>query len=74
MQVSWQVGRRHEYKIYKKNHPDILKDVINTFDLGFLGGEHKNTIQNKTSIDKKESKELEGSNRKWKRNTTKISL
>jgi hypothetical protein len=32
-----QNGRRHDYKIYKKNHPVNPKDVINTFDLGFLG-------------------------------------
>jgi hypothetical protein len=34
-----QVGRRHDYRIYKKNHPDIPKDVENIFDLGFLGVE-----------------------------------
>ena len=34
-----QVGRRHDYKIYKKNHPDTPKDVQSILDLGFLGVE-----------------------------------
>lgn len=34
-----QIGRKHDYKIYKKNHPDIPKDIVNMFDLGFLGVE-----------------------------------
>ena len=32
-----QIGKKHDYKIYKTNHPDMPKDVENTFDLGFLG-------------------------------------
>ena len=32
-----QKGRKHDYKIYKKNHPDIPMDVEMMFDLGFLG-------------------------------------
>ncbi len=31
-----QVGRRHDYRIYKKNHPDTPKDVESILDLGFL--------------------------------------
>jgi hypothetical protein len=31
--------RRHDYKIYKKNHPDTPKDVESILDLGFLGVE-----------------------------------
>jgi hypothetical protein len=30
------VGRRHDYKIYKKNHPVTPKDVEIILDLGFL--------------------------------------
>jgi len=30
---------KHDYKIYKKNHPDIPKNVLSRFDLGFLGTE-----------------------------------
>ena len=34
-----QRGRRHDYRIYKKNHPDLPKDVMSMYDLGFLGVE-----------------------------------
>jgi DDE superfamily endonuclease len=34
-----QTGRKHDYNIYKKNHPDPSKDVIILFDLGFFGTE-----------------------------------
>jgi hypothetical protein len=29
-------GRRHDYDIYKKNHPIMPKDVLNVYDLGYL--------------------------------------
>ncbi len=29
-------GRRHDYDIYKKNHPVIPKQVLNVFDLGYV--------------------------------------
>ena len=32
-------GHRHDYDIYKKNHPIVPKDVVNVFDLGYLGVE-----------------------------------
>ena len=28
---------RHDYDIYKKNHPLVPKDVVNVFDLGYIG-------------------------------------
>jgi hypothetical protein len=31
-------GHRHDYNIYKKNHPVTPKDAVNVFDLGHLGG------------------------------------
>ncbi len=34
-----QVGKRHDYKICKKNHPDTPKEVESILDLGFLGVE-----------------------------------
>ena len=34
-------GRRHDYDIYKKNHPKTPKEeVVNVFDLGYLGVEN----------------------------------
>ncbi len=32
-------GRRHDYDIYKKNHSLVPKQVVNVFDLGYLGVE-----------------------------------
>jgi len=34
-----QIGRKHDYNIYKKNYPELPKDVTTMFDLGFLGVE-----------------------------------
>jgi hypothetical protein len=31
-----QRGRKHDYKIYKNDRPDIPKDIVNMFDLGFF--------------------------------------
>ncbi len=36
-----QIGKRHDYKIYKMNHPVTPKEVENVLDLGFLGAEEK---------------------------------
>jgi hypothetical protein len=30
-------GKRHDYDIYKENHPATPKQVVNVFDLGYLG-------------------------------------
>ena len=32
-------GKRHDYNIYKKNHLETPKQVVNVFDLGYLGVE-----------------------------------
>ena len=32
-------GNRHDYDIYKKNHPVTPKQVVSVFDLGYLGVE-----------------------------------
>ncbi len=32
-------GHRHDYNIYKKNHPITPNQVVNVFDLGYLGVE-----------------------------------
>ncbi len=37
--VGYKKGRKHDYDIYKKNHPVIPKQVVNVFDLGYLGVE-----------------------------------
>ena len=37
--VGYKKGRKHDYDIYKKNHPVIPKQVVNVVDLGYLGVE-----------------------------------
>ena len=37
--VGYRKGRRHDYDIYKENHPMTPKQVVNVFDLGYLGVE-----------------------------------
>ncbi len=35
--VRYKKGRKHDYDVYKKNHPVIPKEVVNLVDLGYLG-------------------------------------
>jgi hypothetical protein len=35
--VGYKKGRKHDYDLYKKNHPVIPKQVVNVVDLGHLG-------------------------------------
>ena len=37
--IAYKKGKRHDYDVYKKNHPIIPKEVLNIFDLGYLGVE-----------------------------------
>lgn len=53
-----QKGRKHDYKVYKKNHPVIPKDVTSMFDLGFLGVE-KDYPEQKSSLPIKKDKDYE---------------
>ena len=35
--LGYKKGRRHDYDIYKENHPVTPKKVVNVVDLGYLG-------------------------------------
>ncbi len=38
--VGYKKGRKHDYDVYKKNHPVVIpKQVVNVVDLGYLGVE-----------------------------------
>jgi hypothetical protein len=37
--VNHKKGRRHDYNIYKNNHPLIPKQVVNVLDLGYWSRE-----------------------------------
>jgi hypothetical protein len=55
-----QRGRKHDYRIYKKNHPDIPKDVMGMYDLGFLGVENDfSAAEQKSSLPIKKEKGCE---------------
>ena len=34
--LGYKKGKRHDYHIYKENHPITPKDVLNVFDLGYI--------------------------------------
>ena len=53
-----QVGRKHDYNVYKKNHPELPKDVMTMFDLGFLGVKDDYPEQ-KSSLPFKKEKDCE---------------
>ncbi len=53
-----QKGRKHDYKIYKKSHINIPKDLEMMFDLGFLGVE-KDYVKQKSSLPIKKEKGCE---------------
>jgi hypothetical protein len=50
-----QIGKKHDYNSYKKNHPKLPKDVMSMFDLGFLGVE-KDFPEQKSSLHIKKEK------------------
>jgi hypothetical protein len=37
--LRYKKERKHDYDIYKRNHSITPKDVLNVFDLGYLGVE-----------------------------------
>ncbi len=47
--TQYKVGRRHDYNVYKTHQPSTPKDVVNVFDLGFLGVE-KDFPEQKSSL------------------------
>jgi hypothetical protein len=63
------MGKRHDYRIYKKNHPDLPEDVMSMYDLGFLGVE-KDYQKQKSSLPIKEEKgcELTAEEKEYNRN------
>ena len=58
-----QRGRRHDYKVYKENHPELPKDVMSMYDLGFLGVE-KDFPEQKSSLPIKKEKGCELTDRR----------
>ena len=56
--LRYKKGRRHDYDIYKKNHPSTPKKVVNVFDLGYLGVE-TDFLEQLSSIPNRKKRNLE---------------
>jgi DDE superfamily endonuclease/Helix-turn-helix of DDE superfamily endonuclease len=56
--TSKKKGRRHDYDIYKENHPVTPKQVVNVFDLGYLGVE-KDFPEQLSSIPQRKKRNLD---------------
>ena len=56
--LGYKKGRRHDYDIYKKNHPVTPKEVVNVFDLGYLGVE-KDFPEQLSSLPKRKKRIIE---------------
>jgi len=67
-----QRGRRHDYDIYKKNHPVTPKEVVNTYDLGYLGVQ-KDFPEQRVSLPykKKKNQELTAEEKEYDKNHSK---
>ncbi|MGD9534803.1 MAG: transposase family protein [Candidatus Nitrosocosmicus sp.] len=63
------MGKIHDYRIYKKNHPDLPEDVKSMYNLGFLGVE-KDFPEQKSSlpIKKEKGRELTVQEKEYNRN------
>ena len=64
-----QIGKRHDYKIYKDNHPKLPNEVTSMYNLGFLGVE-KEYPEQKSSlpIKKKRNQVLTKEEEEYNRN------
>ncbi|HET7345674.1 MAG TPA: hypothetical protein VFJ05_07370 [Nitrososphaeraceae archaeon] len=57
--TGYKRGRKHDYDIYKHNHPVTPPQVENVFDLGYLGVEKDfTTVKSVLPIRKKRNKML----------------
>ena len=69
--VNHKKGRRHDYDIYKENHPLTPKQVVNVVDLGYLDIE-KDFPQQLSSIPHRKKRNI--GYPQSKKNTIKIIL
>ncbi|MDQ6724224.1 MAG: transposase family protein [Thermoproteota archaeon] len=54
--ADYRKGNQQDYIIYKKNHPVTLKEVVNVFDLGYIGVEKRLSKTNIIATVQKEEK------------------
>jgi len=55
--TGYKKGRRHDYDVYKENHPITPKQVVNVFDLGYLGME-KDYPEQRSSLPNRKKRSL----------------
>ena len=68
-------GSHHDYKIYKSKHPTLPEELLNLYDLGYLGVEKD--FPKQISIlpyKKKKGKELTDSQKEWNKSQSKIRI
>ena len=56
--IGHKKGRKHDYDVYKKNHPVTPKQVVNVIDLGYLGIE-KDFPQQLSALPRKKKRNYE---------------
>ena len=71
--IAHKKGKRHDYDIYKKNHPVIPKQVVTVFDLGYLGIE-KDFPNQLSSLPKRKKRNQEEDYLWKKKSITKVIL
>jgi hypothetical protein len=52
-------GKRHDYDVYKNNHPVTPKQVVNVIDLGYLGGVEKDFPEQLSALPHKRNRNQE---------------
>jgi hypothetical protein len=70
--LRYKKGRKYDYDVYKNNHPTTPKDVLNVFDLGYLGVE-KDSPEQLSSIPnrKKRNQQLSQDEKEYNKNHSK---
>ena len=70
--LRYKKGKRHDYGIYKENHPITSKEVVNVFDLGYLRVEKDFPEQQSCiPIRKKSNQELSEEEKEYDKNHSK---
>ncbi len=68
-------GSHHDYKIYKAKHPVLPEELLQFYDLGYLG--IQKDFPDQISIlpyKKKKDRELSASQKEWNRSQSKIRI
>jgi DDE superfamily endonuclease len=68
-------GRKHDYNVYKNNHPITPVQVENVFDLGYFGVQNDfPTVKSVLPVRKKKNVVLSGEERTYKRKHSQLRM